>query len=105
MQSNTNARKGTTTVKTPDGISFNIDQPAHLSTVEKYTQQKGITGGHNADAFYSAANQNGVKIVSETPTGIPGVTEIKYQIPAKDRAGNIIGYKDKPMTKLSMILK
>ena len=93
------ANKRTTTAKTPDGISFNIDQPAHLSAVEKYTQQKGITGGHNADAFYSAANQNGVKIVSENPTGIPGVTEIKYQIPAKDRAGNITGYKDKPLTK------
>ncbi|WP_272944348.1 CdiA family toxin C-terminal domain-containing protein [Snodgrassella communis] len=58
-----------------------------------------MSGEHNADAFYSAVKQNGVKIVSETPTGIPGITEIKYQIPAKDRAGNIIGYKDKPLTK------
>lgn len=93
------AGKGTTTVTYPDGISFKVNQLAHLSAVKKNTQQKGITGGHNADAFYSAANQNGVKIVSETPTGIPGVTEIKYQIPAKDRAGNITGYKDKPLTK------
>ncbi|WP_413502722.1 hemagglutinin repeat-containing protein [Serratia proteamaculans] len=94
--------KGTTsnTVRTPEGISFRIDQPKHLATVDGFTQKSGISGGHNADAFYSAAKQYNVKIVSETPTRTPGITEVKYQIPTKDRAGNLTGvYKAIPETK------
>lgn len=78
----------------PSGISFKIDQPEHLSQLANYTQKKGITGAHNADAFYDAAKQNNVKIVSETPTGTKGIIQIEYQIPAKDREGNIIGLKN-----------
>lgn len=40
------------TVTYPDGINIKINLPSHLSNVEKSTQQKGITGGHNADAFF-----------------------------------------------------
>ncbi|WP_306586398.1 hypothetical protein [Hafnia paralvei] len=47
--------EGTTLVSTPDGISFRIDQPKHLSTADGFTQKSGISGGHNADAFYDAA--------------------------------------------------
>ncbi|WP_207627458.1 CdiA family toxin C-terminal domain-containing protein, partial [Photorhabdus tasmaniensis] len=93
------AGKGTTTITTPEGISFQINQPKHLATVDGFTQSKGISGAHNADAFNEAIKQYNVKIVSETPTGVNGIIEIKYQIPAKDRAGNIIGYKSKPETK------
>ncbi len=39
----------------PDGISFRIDQPKHLATVDGFTQKSGISGGHNANAFYDAA--------------------------------------------------
>lgn len=77
----------------PDGISFKINQPAHLSTLDGYSQKKGIGGAHNADQFYAAAGQNGVKIVSETPTDVKGIIHIEYQIPSKDRAGNVTGFK------------
>lgn len=44
-----------------------------------------------------------MKILSETPTGTPGITKIKYQIPTKDSAGNFTGnYKgngSKPFEK------
>ncbi|OCG78418.1 hypothetical protein A9G42_03110 [Gilliamella sp. Nev6-6] len=83
-----------------EGISFNINQPKHLATVDGFSQSRGISGGHNADAFYDAAKQYNVKIVSEKPTGVPGITEVKYQIPTKDRAGNFTGeYKSKLETK------
>ncbi|EZI34325.1 VENN motif pre-toxin domain-containing protein [Pantoea agglomerans] len=78
----------------PSGISFKIDQPEHLAQLAGYTQKKGITGAHNANAFYDAVKKNNVKIVSETPTGTKGITQIEYQIPAKDREGNIIGLKN-----------
>ncbi len=41
----------------PSGISFKIDQLEHMGSVVKYNQQKGITGGHNADAFYSTVSE------------------------------------------------
>lgn len=92
--------EGTTLVSTPDGISFRIDQPKHLSTADGFTQKSGISGGHNADAFYDAAKQYNVKIVSEKPTSVKGITEIEYLIPTKDRAGNLTGnYKPNPETK------
>lgn len=81
-------------------MSFRIDQPKHLATVDGFTQKSGISGGHNADAFYDAAKEYNVKIVSETPTGVNGITEVKYLIPTKDRAGNLTGnYKAATETK------
>ncbi|WP_117246847.1 two-partner secretion domain-containing protein [Klebsiella quasipneumoniae] len=83
----------------PSGISFKIDQLEHMGSVVKYNQQKGITGGHNADAFYSTVSEKNVKIVGETRSSVKGITEVQYKIPAYDRAGNITGYKDKIFTK------
>jgi filamentous hemagglutinin len=41
-----------------------------------------------------------VKIVSETPTGVNGITEVKYLVPTKHRAGNLTGeYKKTVETK------
>ncbi len=81
------------TVTYPDGISFNINQPKHLATLDGYSQKKGISGAHNADEFYAAAKEYNVNIVSETPTETKGITQIEYQIPSKDRSGNIVGLK------------
>ncbi|PKQ72673.1 hypothetical protein AOX56_21865 [Aeromonas sobria] len=87
------------TVTYPDGINIKINLPSHLSNVEKYTQQKGITGGHNADAFFSTASKNNVKILGEKQTETKGVIEVQYKIPSYDREGNVTGYKDKVFTK------
>ncbi len=84
----------------PSGINFRIDQPKHLATVDGFTQKNGISGGHNSNAFYDAAKEYNVKIVSETPTGVKGITEVKYLIPTKDRAGHLTGnYKAVTETK------
>ncbi|BCQ36926.1 hypothetical protein ERHA53_42690 [Erwinia rhapontici] len=92
--------EGTTLVSTPDGISFRIDQPKHLSTADGFTQKAGISGGHNADSFYDAAKKYNVKIVSEKPTNVKGISEVEYLVPTKDRAGNLTGgYKPNPEKK------
>ena len=84
----------------PSGINFKIDQPKHLATVDGFTQKNGISGGHNATAFYDAAKEYNVKIVSETPTGVNGITEVKYLVPTKNRDGSLTGeYKAAPETK------
>ncbi|WP_324723288.1 CdiA family toxin C-terminal domain-containing protein [Lelliottia sp. JS-SCA-14] len=83
----------------PDGISFKINQPAHLSTLDGYSQKKGISGAHNADTFNKAVADNGVKVLSQEPD-VDGITYVKYQVPAKDRAGNIIGYKNDVLEKI-----
>jgi len=73
--------QGTTLVSMPDGISFRIDQPKHLSTADGFTQKSGISGGHNANAFYDAVREYNVKIVGEKPTNVKGITEVEYLIP------------------------
>lgn len=83
----------------PDGISFKINQPAHLSTLDGYSQRKGITGAHNAEEFYATAKKYNVKIVSETYTETKGITQVTYQIPSYDRAGNVTGYKAAELPK------
>ena len=82
----------------PSGISFKINQPEHLAQLDGYSQKKGISGAHNADAFNKAVVDNGVKIISQEP-GVDGIIHVKYQIPAKDRAGNIVGYKNEVLEK------
>ncbi|OSN03702.1 hypothetical protein AU512_16585 [Lonsdalea iberica] len=39
-----------------------------------------------------------MKIISQE-SGMSGITHVKYQIPAKDRAGNIVGYKNEILEK------
>ncbi|MFP1814117.1 CdiA family toxin C-terminal domain-containing protein [Lonsdalea quercina] len=82
----------------PSGIGFKINQPEHLAQLDGYSQKKGIAGAHNADSFNKAVADNGVKIVSQE-SGVNGITHVKYQIPAKDRAGNIVGYKNEVLEK------
>ncbi|CAK6490115.1 tRNA nuclease CdiA [Pantoea sp. Nvir] len=82
----------------PSGINFKINQPEHLAQLDGCSQKKGITGAHNADAFNKAVADNGVKIISQEK-GQNGITHVKYQIPAKDRAGNIVGYKNDVLEK------
>ncbi|MCT9978149.1 VENN motif pre-toxin domain-containing protein [Acinetobacter sp. I-MWF] len=77
--------------KTPEGISFQIKQPTHLATVDGFTQKSGVSGGHNADAFYKEAKDKGVQILNEKPTNVDGITQIEYKIPTKDAAGNFTG--------------
>ncbi|MCC8457972.1 CdiA family toxin C-terminal domain-containing protein [Photorhabdus aegyptia] len=97
------AGKGATTVTYPDGMSFQINQPKHLATVDGFTQKSGIAGGHNAEAFYGVVKDKGIQIVSETPTGVNGIMHIEYRVPAKDASGNFTGtYKgngSKPFEK------
>ncbi|WP_368668930.1 CdiA family toxin C-terminal domain-containing protein [Pseudomonas sp. Fl5BN2] len=80
-----------------------MDQPKHLATVDGFTQETGVSGGHNADAFYSLVKDKGINIVSETPTGVKGITHVEYKVPAKDASGNFTGgYKgngSKPFEK------
>ncbi len=83
----------------PEGISFNPNIENHLSGFDGLTQKSGISGTHNLDAFSQAASSNGLKVLSETPSSVEGIAIIEYQIPAYDRAGNVIGYKDKSFTK------
>ncbi|CAI1014096.1 hemagglutinin repeat-containing protein [Serratia quinivorans] len=84
----------------PSGINFKIDQPKHLATVDGFTQKNGISGGHNANAFYEATKEYNVKVVSETPTGVKGITEVKYLVPTKNRDGSLTGeYKTTVETK------
>lgn len=87
------------TANFPEGISFNPNIKNHLSNFDGLTQQKGIGGTHNQIAFNHAAGTNGVKVLSETPTSVGGITTVRYQIPPYDRAGNVVGFKNNVFTK------
>jgi len=86
--------------KFPDGIAFNSNTKTHISTVDGFSQKKGVLGGHNLDAFNQVATDKNLKIISSTnhPT-IKGLTQIEYQIPSLDRAGNVTGYKVNAFSK------
>lgn len=77
----------------PAGISFNINLKNHLAKFDGFSQRKGIHGTHNANAFNQAVSVNGVKVINRAFGQVKGITHVKYQIPAKDRVGNTVGYK------------
>ena len=39
----------------------------------------------------NAVKKYGVKIVSEKPTNVKGISKVEYLVPTKDRAGNLTG--------------
>ncbi len=48
----------------------------------------------------NAVKKYGVKIVSEKPTNVKGISEVEYLVPTKDRAGDLTGeYKPSPVKK------
>ncbi|HCR3470629.1 TPA: DUF637 domain-containing protein, partial [Proteus mirabilis] len=84
----------TTRFSFPDGISFQIELPKHLATVDKFTQKMGISGGHNANVFYNVVKDKNLKIIKQTPTSVRGIMYIEYKIPAKHpQTGEITHYK------------
>ncbi|WP_430447530.1 MAG: CdiA family toxin C-terminal domain-containing protein [Pseudomonas piscis] len=95
------ATKGSPTFS--EEISFRIDQPKHLASVDSFTQKAGVSGGHNAENFYAVVKEKGIKIEEEIPTGVKGIIHVEYRIPSKDASGNFTGsYKgngSKPFEK------
>lgn len=83
----------------PTGIAFDIGLPEHLAQVIGYSQKKGITGAHNAIIFNDAVNKYNLKVISQTKGATNGIEHIQYQIPSKDREGNITGYKNEIFMK------
>ncbi|WP_392432277.1 CdiA family toxin C-terminal domain-containing protein [Yersinia sp. HM-2024] len=92
-------RFGQTGAAYPTGISFNINQKNHLVKFDGITHRNGIGGTHNADAFNQVVSTKGVKIIGQTSGLANGITEISYQIPAYNRAENVVGYKAKVFIK------
>ena len=76
-----------------EGMSFDKGLKNHMANVTKFDQRKGITGGHNRNNFEAELVKRGGRITSETPTGIDGITTIRYEIPKLDRSGKSDGYK------------
>ncbi|ASA58311.1 hypothetical protein BSQ33_19345 [Vibrio gazogenes] len=77
-------------------MEFSSNIKNHISSVDGFRQTKGVIGGHNQNVFDQIVQEKGLKIVDEVvDPEILGIKKITYQIPSKDRAGNITGYKDK----------
>ncbi|PEE40899.1 CdiA family toxin C-terminal domain-containing protein [Bacillus pseudomycoides] len=85
-----------------NNFEFGDNVKNHLKNVESISTKKGVSGGHNADEFYKALNNQGVNtgdlIISKKshPT-IEGIYEVEYRIPRKDMAGNVadpVSYKN-----------
>ncbi|WP_307802532.1 CdiA family toxin C-terminal domain-containing protein [Bacillus sp. XF8] len=93
---------------TGKNISFRSSHEKHLIEVEDIVRRKnkGVVGGHNLDNFEKAFRDLGWDlkecIISKNAhPSVPGVYEVKYQIPAIDRERNVIAgqYKNIPNPK------
>lgn len=86
-------------------VPFKGNIRMHLRGPDGFTQSKGINGTHNRDEFLKQATSNRA-ILTERPTNVPGVTEIRYKIPAQhpdqsfmfDQHNNLI-YQNNALTK------
>ena len=79
-----------------EGINFKLDLPKHLTTVDDFTQKKGVTGAHTSYSFNRAVKEYNLRITSkvEHPT-VKGVYEIRYEIPLKNKQLEYTGdYKE-----------
>ena len=79
-----------------EGINFKLDLPEHLTTVDDFTQKKGVTRAHTLGSFDRAVKEYYLRITSkvEHPT-VKGVYEIRYEIPLKNKQLEYTGdYKE-----------
>jgi len=78
-------------------LVYKADFADHIINAQEIVRKggKGVVGGHNMDSFTKILKDQGWNIddliLSKKPhPDIPGVFEIKYQIPALDKAGQVI---------------
>ena len=79
-----------------EGINFKLDLPKHLTTVDDFTQKKGVARAHTSYSFERAVKEYNLRITSkvEHPT-VKGVYEIRYEIPLKNKQLEYTGdYKE-----------
>jgi len=64
----------------------------HLTKYDpsRFSRKKGVSGAHNIDEFNKAVSEHNLDIISSNRTSVDGITTIKYRVPKRDRAGNII---------------
>ena len=66
-----------------DDIPIGSSAANHLKNVEGFGK-KGISGGHNSNAFFESLDEIGGRVVSEKTNPIyPGIREVQYEIPKK----------------------
>ncbi|GFH42074.1 hypothetical protein Hs30E_06250 [Lactococcus hodotermopsidis] len=66
-----------------NGIPIGENAVNHLKNVEG-VGKKGISGGHNSDAFFESLDEIGGQVVSEKTNPIyQGIKEVKYEVPKK----------------------
>ncbi|WP_317635138.1 CdiA family toxin C-terminal domain-containing protein [Xylocopilactobacillus apicola] len=75
-------------------LRFESSAKNHLKNVEGFDKKRGFKGGHNLDDFMEGLRGLGTEpenlIISKTPhPKVKGIYEIWYQVPLKDKAGNI----------------
>lgn len=79
-----------------EGINFQLDLPKHLTTVDDFTQKKGVTGAHTLGSFDRAVKEYNLRITSKVEhSTVKGVYEIRYEIPLKNKQLEYTGdYKE-----------
>ena len=89
-----NTSCGEPTERLFEDIFRNGDLRQHLTTVEKFNQSKAVTGGHNLDEFNKAVKQHNINVLNTVKSSnTPGVSHIKYQIPAMEKGQLTSNYK------------
>ncbi|GFH41462.1 hypothetical protein Hs30E_00130 [Lactococcus hodotermopsidis] len=73
-----------------NGIPIGSNAANHLKNVEG-VGKKGISGGHNSDAFFESLDEIGGQVVSEKTNPIyQGIKEVKYEVPKKGIDGKAL---------------
>ena len=96
---NTESSNSQTEVGEKNNFKISENARDHLKNVQKITTKRGVSGGHNRDELLKAFTDLGVNpneiIISENPhPTIEGVYDVRYQLPKKDKTGNVA----KPVT-------
>nr|WP_323744553.1 RHS repeat-associated core domain-containing protein [Pseudomonas sp. UFMG81] len=76
------------------GMPVNKGIKQHMEKFDGFTQKHGVKGAHSRSEFMRVVDEKRLRVISETPGDVKGITQVFYEGDALDRGLNVVGVKE-----------
>ena len=76
------------------GMPVNKGIKQHMEKFDGFSQKHGVKGAHSRSEFMRVVDEKRLRVISETPGDVKGITQVFYEGDALDRRLNVVGVKE-----------